>query len=211
MSPRKKKIKNKSKAFVLELSLGSLIVWSFGCVLLLVWIFVLGVLVGRGYLSFGLMKDKIAEVQKMVGKDDSSGIEPEKQPVEDPKFAFYEELSTKKEEAARKNRPTAGTKISSKKPEKKVRKKPETRKEHVETVQQYVLQIGSFGAKAKAIALVKRIKKHYPVFLSKAKVNGKFYYRVNCGPFATEKKADEFKKVLSKNEKIHGFVTRAGK
>ena len=65
MSPKKKtstkKTKKKPKKFLLELTFKSVFYWSGGLLFLLIWIFILGVLVGRGHLSFGLMKDKFAE------------------------------------------------------------------------------------------------------------------------------------------------------
>ncbi|MCP4579614.1 MAG: hypothetical protein GY846_25360 [Deltaproteobacteria bacterium] len=80
------------------------------------------------------------------------------------------------------------------------------------TGQQYVLQIGSFKAKAKAVTLVDRLTdRGYPTFFSRADISGKAYYRVKCGPFKSESKADEYKRVLAKKEGIHGFVTRAEK
>lgn len=213
MSPKKKtstkKTKKKPRKFLLELTFKSVIYWSGGLLFLLIWIFVLGVLVGRGHLSFGLMKDKFAEVQEMVGQGNSTVPETVKKTEEDPKFAFYEELSSKKEEAARKSRPTAATKAKKKVSPKKITKKTDISKAAATPVQQYVLQIGSFGDKAKATTLVNRLKKRdYPAYSLVASVNGKRYYRVKCGPFNTEKKADAFKKELAQKEDIHGFVTR---
>ncbi|MBW2216522.1 MAG: SPOR domain-containing protein [Deltaproteobacteria bacterium] len=213
MSPKKKtstkKTKKKPKKFLLELTFKSVIYWSGGLLFLLIWIFILGVLVGRGHLSFGLMKDKFAEVQEMVGQGESTVPETIKKTEENPKFAFYEELCSKKEEAAKKSRPAAVTKAKKKVPPRKITKKTDTRKATAKPVQQYVLQIGSFGDKSKATTLVNRLKKRdYPAYSLVASVDGKLYYRVKCGPFNTEKKADAFKKEIAQKEDIHGFVTR---
>jgi cell division protein FtsN len=201
----KKKTKKKQKKVLLELTFKSVIYWGGGLLFLLIWTFILGVLVGRGHLSFGLMKDKFAEVQEMVGQEDPSVSKMGKKTEEDPKFAFYEELCSRKEEAAKKSRPTAVKKAKKKSTSKTTQKKKATLKPE----QRYVLQIGSFGDKAKAAALVDRLKKRgYPAYFLVASVDGKLYYRVKCGPFGSEKKADGFKKEVAQKEGISGFVTR---
>ena len=203
MSP--KKSKKKPKKYLLEMTSKSLIVWGLGLFVLLVWIFILGVLVGRGYLSFGIMKDKFTKVQDMVGGKDPSDLDLLKSPDEDPKFAFYDELASKKEDASRKAQPTTKTKLH-----KQPNNKTDKRKKPSKNVQKYVLQIGSFKDKAKATAMVDRLTdRGYPAFSSKANLGGRDYFRVKCGPFKAEKEADDFKKMLAGQENIHGFVTRA--
>lgn len=211
MSPKKKKTKKKPKKFLLELTYKSLIFWVGGGLFLLIWTFILGVLVGRDYLSFELLQNKIAGIQEKVGEKDVSDSTLKKMLKEDPKFAFYEELSSKKEEAAKKNRPAKriNPKPSKKVAQKKTEEKTAPKESAVKSVEQYVLQIGSFGDKARATALVDRLKKRgHPAYFLLANVNGKLYYRVKCGPFKTEKKADELKKALAQKENVHGFVTR---
>ncbi len=211
MSPKKKKTKKKPKKILLELTYKSLIFWVGGGFFLLIWTFILGVLVGRDYLSFELLQGKIAGIQENVGEKNASDSDLKKKLKEDPKFAFYEELSSKKEEAAKKNKPAKriAPKPFKKKTQKKTEKKAAPKENTVKSVTQYVLQIGSFGDKTKATALVNRLKKRgHPAYFLLASVNGKIYYRVKCGPFKTEKKADELKKALAQKENIHGFVTR---
>ncbi len=177
----------------------------------MIWTFILGVLVGRDYLSFELLQDKIAGMQENVGEKDTSDSGLKNKLKENPKFAFYEELSSKKEAAAKKNSPAKRIKPkpSKKIAQKKIEKKTALKENAVTSIQQYVLQIASFGDKAKATALVDRLKKRgNPAYSLMASVNGKLYYRVKCGPFKTEKKADEFKKALAQKENLHGFVTR---
>jgi len=211
MSPKKKKTKKKPKKILLELSYKSLMFWVGGGLFLLVWTFILGVLVGRDYLSFELLQEKIAGIQENAGERDALDSDLKKKLKEDPKFAFYEELSSKKEEAAKKNQPARRIKPKpSKKTDRKKTEKTTAPKEStVTSADQYVLQIGSFGDKAKATALVDRLKKRgYPAYFLLARVNGKIYYRVKCGPFKTEKKADALKKAMAQKEDIHGFVSR---
>lgn len=189
------------------------IYWTLGLFLLLVWIFVLGILVGRGHLSYSIMRDKFAQFQGVHNETESLDLNAAKKSNEDPKFAFYEELSSKKEAAAKKSRPNVTKKTSrTSLNKKKVEKQSSNSRNTSKVVQQYVLQIGSFKDKAKAVTMVDRLTdRGYPTFYSKADIGGKQYYRVTCGPFKTETKADEFKKVLSRRENLHGFVTRGTK
>ena len=187
----------------------SLIFWGGGVLFLLVWTFTLGILVGRGHISFGIMKDKIAGVQGMAGEEDLPLSGTEKKAVEDPKFAFHEELCSKKAEATRKKRSKPTKQSIPKKTPKKIGKGIEVKKEVAKPAHPYVLQIGSFGDKGKSTVLVNRLKKlGYPAYSMMANVDGRLYYRVKCGPFKTEKMADAFKKKLAEKQDIHGFVTK---
>jgi septal ring-binding cell division protein DamX len=197
----------KKKKDRVEIKKRTLLWGGVGFVIVIAWVFILGILVGRGDLSYVEVKDKFADISGIT--DESPGIDSLGKMDDNLKLDFYEELASKKEAAARKNH-------EPKKPRPKPRlANPLTTSENnqrsrPESIKGYLLQIGSFKEKTKAKAFVKRLKeKKYPAFYSSAKVDGKTYYRVKCGPFDTENKADAFKKVLAKNENIHGFVTRA--
>ena len=209
MAAKKKKSKKKSKKILIEMTFKSLMFWGGGVLFLLVWTFILGILVGRGHVSFGIVKDKIAEVQGMAAEEDITLSATEKKASEDPKFAFYEELSSKKAEATRKNRSEPAKKPVSKKTPRKTGSGTAVKKEAAKPAHPYVLQIGSFGDKGKATVLVDRLKKiGYPAYSMMASVDGKLYYRVKCGPFKSEKMADACKKKLAEKQNIHGFVTK---
>jgi len=213
MGAKKKKTKKKPKKYLLELTLKSAIFWFLGLFVLLVWIFTLGILVGRGHVSYGIMKDKLAEVRDEDSEKKPSDLSLTKKSDEDPKLAFYEELSSKKEAAAQKSRPSVRKKSSDTASNTKSGEKPKNSSNDKTNVpQRYVLQVGSFKAKSKAVTLVDRLTdRGYPTYYSSVRVNGNTRYRVKCGPFKTETKADNFKKVLAKKENIHGFVTRVEK
>lgn len=228
MSPKKKETKDKPKKYPLAMTWKALILWCLGSFFLLVWIFILGVLVGSGNLSFGIIEEKFFKILDMSEEDKSEEdgskedraegkAQPEAdlatKPEEDPKLAFYEELSLKKEEAVKNSPPSPQPQVVSTDSRGKHEETPETMTPPPRKgVDQYVLQIGFFGDRAKAASLVKRLcDRGFPAYFSNASMDGKLYYRVKCGPFETEKKADEFKITLAKKEGIHGFVTRADK
>lgn len=301
MSANKSKNEKGQRKYLIELTSKTILLWVLGSSFLFVWIFILGVMVGRGYLSFDLLKDKFAVVQEMVGGQDTSKTELIPGPVKDPKLAFYDELSLTKDEAAKnggqdieanvvletkplaevrlplpaksdssvepapQGQPGNGRPALESTPEQVSKKGPETppvseekaapvskpapdrvtaaitrpappapksapvpktvrpvskekREETLvkdkgvkEQVRQYVLSVGGFGDRAKALSLVKKLSgRGFNASLSSTKRGGRPYYSVTCGPFETEETADAFKKTLAGRVGIYGVVTRAG-
>jgi len=237
MSPKRtkaKKKKKKKKNFV-ELSLKSFFFWSLGLFFLTVWIFVLGVLVGRGLLSYGDMKDQFDRVQGAVGRKDLSGLDLIEEPEEDPKFEFYERLSTKKEEAAKKGQPSKKKAVGQIRPAKRLEidkfltkkdeiskgKQLDIKKSRVQldqdkevsplkTGEGYTVQVASFGKRNGAVKITEQLKNRgHPAYFLKVNIEGKVRYRVMCGSFKDRKEADNYQKLLAGQEKFPGcFVTR---
>ncbi len=88
----------------IELSTTGVVLWSGVLLFLLVWIFALGILVGRGSLPVEIrgvaeLKEQMARLQDMVRgntvEEEGSGATL----AETPKLAFYDTLATKEEEA----------------------------------------------------------------------------------------------------------------
>ena len=211
MPAKKKKATKKPKTYRFDLTLKSLFVWSMGLFLVLTWIFILGILVGRGDISFGKVKNKLAEVQDDISEIGTSDTGAGSQ--KDPKFAFYKELASKKKEAAVPQKSTPAKKPV---PRKKTAKslKPKTvvktpRSPVAKQGYQYIVQIASFQDRDKASVLVDKLKKqNTAAFFSETQVKGKPYFRVKCGPYKTEKDADKVKKRVAEKNGLHGFVTR---
>jgi cell division septation protein DedD len=108
MPSRKSKDKKKRKRYRLEFSLASFFFWGLGSLFFLGWIFVLGILVGRGFLPQGVsalskLRIPITKLQDVV----SNRKEPDLNQIEglnqDPEFKFYDELSSKKSKVTKKN------------------------------------------------------------------------------------------------------------
>lgn len=100
---KKGKNKKSGKKYHLEFSGSSIFFWSLALFFLMGWIFVLGILVGRGFLNERMeniseLKNSIAKLQRMVKDKESTRKEPEKKPEKEPQFAFYKELVDDKEE-----------------------------------------------------------------------------------------------------------------
>jgi len=71
--------RKKGRRYHVDFSLVSLFFWGMGIFFLLVWIFVLGILVGRGFLPAGVkslseLKAPIAKLQEMVTHREPSGL-----------------------------------------------------------------------------------------------------------------------------------------
>lgn len=117
MARKKTQENRKGRTVQIELSSGRLFLWGGGLLFLLVWIFALGILVGRGFLpgdrAVEELKEQIGKLQEGLRRDDRAHqVEQRDAPVENPKLAFYEKLSTKKDDAL--ERKAAGSRPSSK-------------------------------------------------------------------------------------------------
>ena len=207
MASGKNKPKKKNKKYLVELSLSSLLFWGGGLFFLLAWIFVLGIFAGRGLLPeklrfFTGIKTEVTRNHDKTSDQNLSKFKGIKKADNDPKFTFYDELSTKKEEAAKKSGNRQKERDLTPASRQKRASPPETGKA-------YTLQLASLKDKAKAGNLVSRLKKQgYPAFFYQADVKGKTYYRIRCGNFKNKNEAERFKALLAKKEKMEGLVVR---
>jgi len=215
----------KGKRYHLELSLTSVFLWSLGLFFVLGWIFVLGILVGRGFLPEGVkhlteLTLQITRLQDMVSNKKHSDLEIIKNREKAPKFAFYDELLKKKEETAKTGKPPIKQLEkkevpSQPKPIEKAAIVPPVEEKTVKSVKdgrKFTVQIASLEDEIQAIRMVnKMVGSGYPAFYLKANVKGKTYFRVRCGRFETRAEAGEFLALLSRREKIKGFVTTIDK
>ncbi len=197
----------------MELSPTSMFLWGLGLFFLLVWIFVLGILVGQGFLPKGVkalteLKMQITKLQDIVIRKDSTELDQVRKFDKDPKFAFYKELSTKsngQDEKSQSGPKKIGAQIRPEKSFNKTNKLPEASG-------QYTLQIASLDNEVKAATLAQQLNNRgHLAYYYKASVKGKTYYRVRCGIFKTKKEANDFQRLLAKQERINGFVTKTEK
>ncbi len=109
MPPKKSKAKKKGKRYRVDLSRTSLFFWCLGTLFLLAWIFVLGILVGRGFFPQGVetlskLRIPIDRLQGVVGSRKASDLDSIKGLDKNPEFEFYDQLSVKKGELAKNNK-----------------------------------------------------------------------------------------------------------
>ena len=198
--------KKKGRTFHLEFSPASAFFWSLGLLVLLAWIFVLGILVGRGFLpgevsSLNEMKARIAKLQDIIGRKESKNLNLPKDLEKDPKFEFYDELSSGKKKKAKKDAPLLKGADAP--------KKQEEQAPSPTLAGPYSVQIASLENGIEAADMVNRmLNKGYSARFHRVEIGGKNYFRVFCGSFPDRTGAEAFSKVLAEKEKISGFVTR---
>lgn len=216
MPSGKARPKKKSKKYHLDFSRTSLFFWSLGSLFLLAWIFVLGILVGRGLLPQGVntlskLRMPIVKFKEAVIDSKTSDLDNIKGLDKDPEFKFYDQLTTRKQELA--NKPTSGRKNSRQR--KTQPGLPETNRRSVKKDEvsgeggSYTVQVASLGSENKADKMMDRLKNRgYLAYVIKVNIKGKTYYRVRCGKFKDRKDANDYAMLLARQETIKGFVTK---
>ena len=124
---RTKGRKGAKKKYQIEMTSFSIFAWTFCLFFLLTWIFVLGILVGRGFFPGAVtaisdIKGQIGKLQGMVGQNKTPESAPAKKKESDPELAFYDRLSNKKVVAQKK--PTEAPRVSKKPVKTKKETKP---------------------------------------------------------------------------------------
>jgi len=99
----KKTHPSKKTKYQIELSSSSLVFWGVCIVFFMGWIFVLGVLVGRGFLpgansAIADLKTQVTKLQEMVARNKRSDQKPQAKEDIDSKLGFYDKLESKKED-----------------------------------------------------------------------------------------------------------------
>jgi cell division septation protein DedD len=102
----KKTNPSKKAKYQLDLSSMSLIFWVVCIVFVMGWIFVLGVLVGRGFLpgantAIADLKAQVTKLQEMVARNKRADQKPQAKENIDSKLGFYDKLESKKEDKSK--------------------------------------------------------------------------------------------------------------
>ena len=206
-SKKKPRLKKGRKRYKIELTSFSILLWCFFILFLLSWTFVLGIFVGRGFLpgsvsSISEVKGKINRLQELVSSKKPDDLIPSEQPDPDPKLAFYEKLSSKKDEVKKSWKPESEERGGIEAPKKEPR--PLFPQIH------YTVQLASLGDKNRAKEMTNQlINRGYHAYFREADVKGKTYYRVRCGRFMSIEKANDYARVLAEKEGIEGLVLRS--
>ena len=192
-----------SKGIRLQFSFMSLVFWCCGLFFLLGWIFVLGILVGRGLLpesgrNLAELKGQLARLQHLV-RDRRQELEHRKNRAEDPVFQFPRVLTSPG--------PTPGpVKAATPRPP---RPTPATESEPPGEPAAYTVQLASLENGLQALKMVSQlVDRGYPAYFTAFTSNGKTRYRVRCGRFAGVEAAKEMTDRLAREDKLAGFVTR---
>jgi cell division septation protein DedD len=205
-SPPPKKAK-----YQIELSSMSFFFWVVCIVFIMGWIFVLGVLVGRGFLpgaNTAIADSKLGFYDKLESKkEDKKKPFPElpHEPAKNEKAGRPSDqtLADVKADIARKESPAKKQDLAKNTgPEKNVKEAapdPVKQAEKVSGPFRYVIQIAALDEKAKAEDMVRKLSKGgVEAYLQETVVKGKTFYRVRCGKFSTKEEANAYGHKLPK-------------
>lgn len=217
----KKKSSKKPTKIKIELTPLAIFLWSLFLLFLLAWVFVLGVLAGKGLLPGAIpeLKNPLKNLRETVSPNE--GYEYKKS-EEDTAFNFYDNLESKKNEVKKKNSPP-----KEKAPPQKITlsrdvttspsERSESRKK-IEPLPEVVLQdyfsvqISSVSVPERAQKLAKElVDQDYDAYYYSATVNGKKTYRIMCGRFTKRSDAVECLNKLKKETGYKGFIVKFDK
>lgn len=224
--------KRAKKKYRIELGSFSLLLWGFCALFFMAWMFVLGVLVGRGFLpsadtALRDLKTRVAKIQEMAGRGKRGAPAPQPKESLDETLAFYERLESKKEEAKKNEHSAPASKEEARQAPAEQAGGESPGREAVAAVERpkpgdkglptappagkgrYTVQLASLEEKAKAEIMVKNLlAKGHDAYSYQVRVKGKTYYRVRCGRFTTRTEADRYANNLYKTLNIRGLVSR---
>lgn len=141
--------KGTTRKYQIEMSFWSIFLWISCFSLLLAWVFVLGILVGRGFISESVpaiadIKNRLDKFQEMVSHNKKPAPESVQKGDYDGKLAFYNELLNKKEMG--KGRETSEVKVEPQKRE-TIPKKKATTEERIAEIRAEVSGREALGQK----------------------------------------------------------------
>jgi cell division septation protein DedD len=173
-APKGKKNGSAKKAprkFTLELSTGGLIAAGFGALLCLIWVFVLGVLLGRGYRP----ENDVPELSRFIPEPPAADIATDARPalkdnevLKAEELDYMKSLHQKPPEPSRREKPKPKPKpvpkASSKTPREVVRKAAvcppsSTTTSSPKGMYDYTYQVAAFQERTSAAAFTRRLKK----------------------------------------------------
>lgn len=159
-----------------QISRKRLVTWSVLFLFVALWMFVLGVMVGRGIVPLDMEKESVGRElatlkAKMVQKQAGVGKQVEGRSAEKPHFDFYEELKAPRE--------AKRLKVPAPKPVAKTAAKPAPDKGR------FAVQVAAVRDIQSAERLVAKLrKKGYPAYQTSGAGGGKkVWYRIRVGAF----------------------------
>jgi cell division septation protein DedD len=226
-------VKKSGNKYHFELSIFSIIFWSFCFLFSLGCIFAVGIMVGKNQIPNSVpilsnLKKPIEPPPVVKPNPPPELIPPPKKEEPPPKLEFYDVLDNKKEVPKKGGEPSSSEGKSASSSTDKIKFEP-LRKEtslpseqpaasaqspKKETVPgngtpQYTVQLASLESKEKAEKMVQSLKAHnHAAYFYEAKIQGKNYYRVRCGRFNSREEASLYAVKLSNEENMQGFIAK---
>jgi len=199
MANKKPTPKKKKKRHTFQFTFSSLFLLSIGSFFILVWVFFLGILIGRGLLPHSI--ESLPFIKKKIVKEEANKKKDHVSPIEIDELSFYNQLIDKKEKAQKKPPPATLVKNHRKKIEKK--KIGQLKQD----IRSYSVQVAALKDKADSEKMVKRLKGlGYQAYYYQILINGEIFYRVRCGPFFNIEKAKKYAKRLADKDGFKPFI-----
>ncbi len=196
MVNKKSSPKKKKKRYTFQLTLSSLLLLSICLVFVLVWVFSLGIMVGRGFLPSAI--EAFSSINEEVTNDEEDKEIDHARPIREEELIFYNRLISKKEETKK------GVRSSHVLKDKDKEAKVEQLKEEIRS---YSVQAAALKDKGKAEKMVERlVRLGYPAYYYQTLINDVIYYRIRCGPFQKVEEANKSAKRLADKEGFKPFI-----
>lgn len=218
----------KKKGWRLKVNLGPLAIFLWGIFILffMSWIFVLGIFVGRGFApdeitDISEIKEEIIRLKKPIEnetQEETYNAPSDNDEETEPELAFYDRLTTKKDEA--KNNLHTEEKTVNKKVSSAPAPAPAATQASgtggVKSSEDstgksgsgYTIQVASISELANAEKTVKELlEKGFDAYYYEAIVKGKKYYRIRCGRFSNRAEARVYSLKLEEKTGLKGYVT----
>ncbi|MFC1862998.1 SPOR domain-containing protein [Thermodesulfobacteriota bacterium] len=231
MAKAKPKSKKGKKKHTIEFTPLSVVIWCAVSIFIFGWIFVLGILVGRGFLptessTISALKEQVSKLAVIAGIREPEESKETKKPEPDPKLAFYERLSSKKDAVKKEviinDKPETVPEKKGPRKKSQTASKPPSEKQEINNIRspneneqssnqkiKYTVQLASLGKIESAKTMINQLINHgHPAYYYMVKVNEKIYYRIRCGKFSTMEEATNYADRLEREEGIRGFVSR---
>jgi cell division septation protein DedD len=200
MANKKSVPEKPKKGYILQFSLPSLLFSVIGCIFILVWVFALGIMVGRGFLPE--MMDGLWGSKKKAFNYEQGTKANHVPLIKDEELSFYNQL-TDTTSAARSEPPTQAPRQELPEPSKKTKMAQEVPDKR----NGYRVQVAALKDREKTEQMVERlIKAGYPAYYSKTLIKGEVYYRVRCGPVSNADQAKSLAARLSEKEGFKPFI-----
>ena len=204
MTNKKSPAKKVKKRYTFQPTLGSLLLFCFGLVFILTWVFCLGIIIGRNFLpitfnTFSRTKETVVELEEEKTTDLV-------EPLKEEELTFYDQLVNKKERAKKE----VTSLHSVKEPDGKRSQTQAWQGE--EDSRHYSVQVIALKDKEKTEQMVERLSTlGYQAYYYQTLVNGEIFYRVRCGPFYTVQEAKKYAERLTDREGLKPFIVYPSK
>jgi len=199
MANKKSSPKKIKKRYTFQPTFGNLLVLCFGVLFLLAWAFTLGLLVGRNLMP--LPFSALSSTEETASKEGKKATADHFEPIKEEDLTFYDQLVHKKARPEKEVIAEPPTSV------RKLEKKERPAKKAGEESHRYSVQVAALQDKAKTEKMVGELKRlGYRAYYRQARINGKTFYRVRCGPFNTEKEARDCAKRLAVRQGFKPFI-----